>query len=101
MFDTGTFAMQLTGTLFASVPVGHASADVLGGTAVAVSVNGAPEPFWRFAAGAVKSDDLVVVHRGTQDFVNCAVQAFYAFTIVYDDALGTMTLVPVAGRTNS
>lgn len=101
LFDTGTFAMQLTGTLFAQVPVGRTSTEVLGGTTVAVSVNGSPEPFWRFAAGAVKSDDLVVVRRAKEDFVNCAVQAFYAFTIVYDDALGTMTLVPDARRTTS
>jgi len=86
--------MQLTGKLFADVPVKADSAEVLSGTDVSVSVSGTLRPFWTFVAGTSKSDDMVVIREGARSFVNCAVQAFYAFTIIYDDVAGTMTFVP-------
>ena len=94
LFDTGTFAMQLTGKPFAQVPRATGTSSVLPGTAVAISVEGAPRPFWTFRVGKTKSEDTVYLRAGERDFVNCAVQAFYSFTIDYDDAAGTMTLVP-------
>lgn len=94
LFDTGTFAMQLTGKPFAQVPRAAGTLSVLPGTAFAISVEGARHPFWTFRVGTTKSEDTVLLRAGEKEFVNCAVQAFYAFTIDYDDAVGTMTLVP-------
>jgi hypothetical protein len=94
LFDTGTFAMQLTGKPFAQVPRVAGTSSVLPGTAVSISVEGAPRPFWTFRVGKTKSEDTVFLRTGKKEFVNFAVQAFYAFTVDYDDAAGTMTLVP-------
>jgi hypothetical protein len=60
-------------------------------------VRGASRPFWAFQTGTTTSDDTVRVRPGARSFVNCAVQAFYAFTIVYDDVARTMTFIPDPG----
>jgi Protein of unknown function (DUF3443) len=94
LFDTGTSAVQLTGEEFAEVPLTPGTLDVVPGTKVAVSGAAASEPFWTFDTGPAGSGDSVFVHRGARAFVNCSVEAFYTFTIVYDDTDGTITLVP-------
>jgi hypothetical protein len=93
LFDTGTFAMQLTGKLFAPAPIEAGSEEVLSGAQVSVAQSGTSPPFWKFVAGTSKSYDMVVIREGARSFVNCAVQAFFAFTIFYDDTYGTITLV--------
>jgi hypothetical protein len=53
---------------------------------------GAASPFWRFSAGTSKSSDLVRVMNGKGPFINTGVQAFYDFTVRYDETAGSITL---------
>jgi hypothetical protein len=93
LFDTGTFQMQLRGAPLNTAPTRSGTNQVTPGTPVSVSLPGASAPFWAFTAGVTKSRDTVTVKRGTgTPFVNYGVQAFYAFTIAYDAANGTLTL---------
>ena len=62
------------------------------GTPVTVALNGARSPFWTFTAGTTKSADLVTVKTDRGPFVNTGVQAFYDFTITYDDVTGRIVL---------
>jgi hypothetical protein len=94
LFDTGTFVMQLTGRAFSHAPLAAGTLDVLPGTQVAVSVDGGSRPFWTIEVGTSKSKNSVLVRQGAREFVNCGVQAFYAFTVIYDDVTGSMTFVP-------
>ena len=45
-----------------------------------------------FTAGTTKSADLVTVRTDDGHFVNTGVQAFYDFTITYDDTTGQIRL---------
>lgn len=93
LFDTGTFSMQLWGTPLNTAPTAPGTNHVPAGTPVSVSLPGATTPFWAFSAGVTKSKDELTVESGSHaPFVNYGVQAFYAFTIAYDETLGTLTL---------
>jgi hypothetical protein len=92
LFDSGTFQMQLWGSPLDTAPTEPGTNRVLAGTPVSVSLPGAA-PFWAFNAGVTKSKDTVTVKRGNAPpFINYGVQAFYAFTISYDERSGTVTL---------
>jgi hypothetical protein len=92
LFDSGTYTMQISGPGLDQAPTITGTDDVVGGTPVAVTLSGAKSPFWTFTAGATKSADLVTVKTGQGPFVNTGVQAFYDFTITYDDTTGQIRL---------
>jgi hypothetical protein len=91
IFDSGTFQMQIWGNPLDTAPTDPGTTRVAAGTPVAVSAPGAGMPFWTFTTGLTKSKDTVTVHPG-RPFVNTGVQAFYTFTITYDDRNGTLVL---------
>jgi len=91
LLDSGTYTMQLSGSQFDQVPA--ASGKVTTGTGISVRVRGDPHPFWRFSAGTIKSGNLVTLEARSHFFVNTGVQAFYSFTVTYDDRHGTVRLV--------
>jgi len=92
LFDSGTYSMQISGPGLDQTPTTPGTDQVASGTPVAVTLPGARSPFWTFTAGATKSADLVTVKMGRGPFVNTGVQAFYDFTVTYDDARGTIQL---------
>jgi Protein of unknown function (DUF3443) len=93
LFDSGTFQMQLRGAPLNTAPTQSGTNRVLAGTPVSVSLPGSSTPFWAFNAGVTKSKDTVTVKPGSgTPFVNYGVQAFYAFTIAFDETKGTVTL---------
>ena len=61
------------------------------GLPVTVAEKSAGTPFWTFTTGTSKSQN-VRINSGQGPFVNTGVQAFYDFTIHYDDQLGTIAL---------
>jgi hypothetical protein len=96
LFDSGTFSMQLSQERWALAPVYPGTSLVVAGTPVAVTIRGAPSAFWKFTAGVTKSADTVTLRAEVQAFVNTGVQAFYAFTLTYDDVNGVISLVGAA-----
>jgi hypothetical protein len=92
LFDSGTYTMQISGPGFAPVAVVTGTNHVSGGLPVSVGMPGARKPFWTFTSGATKSKNLVTVVARRGAFVNTGVQAFYAFTITYDDSTGRIWL---------
>jgi hypothetical protein len=98
LFDSGTPAMQLPASRFPTAPVVTGTHLVVPGTAVTVTIRGADAPFWRFTAGATKSADTVSIRPEVPRLVNTGIQAFYAFTITYDNVHGTIGFIPPAAR---
>jgi hypothetical protein len=93
LFDSGTFTMQLWGSPLNTAPTQTGTNRVRAGTPVAVSLPGATKPFWSYRAGVTKSRNTLSVERSrSTPFVNYGVQAFYAFTITYDETRGRITL---------
>jgi hypothetical protein len=92
LFDSGTYAMQISGPALDQAPTTLGTDHVEAGTPVAVALGGSAAPFWTFAAGTTKSEDLLTVKTDRGPFVNTGVQAFYDFTITYDDATGRILL---------
>jgi Protein of unknown function (DUF3443) len=92
LFDSGTYTMQISGPGLDQAPTTAGSDHVVAGTPVSVSVSGAGAPFWVFTAGTTKSADLLTVKSGQGPFVNTGVQAFYDFTISYNDVTGQIRL---------
>jgi hypothetical protein len=92
LFDSGTYTMQISGPALDHAPTITGTDHVVDGTPVAVTLSGAKKPFWTFRAGTTKSADLVTVKTGRGRFVNTGVQAFYDFTITYDDTTGQIRL---------
>ena len=93
LFDSGTSQMQLRGSPLNTAPTERGKNRVAAGTRVSVSLPGVSAPFWAFNAGVTKSRDTVTVKRAIgRPFVNYGVQAFYAFTIAYDETNGRLTL---------
>ncbi len=84
--------MQISGPVLDQAPTITGTDHVVGGTPVGVSLSGAKTPFWTFVAGTTKSADLVTVKMGQGPFVNTGVQAFYDFTITYNDTTGQILL---------
>ena len=93
IFDSGTFTMQLTHDRWLQAPVYPGASVVVAGNPVSVSVLGNVTPFWKFTTGVTKSADTVTLHAQTNPLVNTGVQAFYAFTISYDETNGVIGLV--------
>ncbi len=85
--------MQLPGSRFPDAPVLVGTDLVAPGTAVTATIRGSSAPFWRFTAGTTKSADTVSIRPDVPRLVNTGVQAFYAFTITYDNVHGTIGLV--------
>ncbi len=98
LFDSGTFAMQLPASRFPGAAVLAGTHLVAPGTAVTVTIRGSAAPFWRFTAGATKSADTVSIRPEVPRLVNTGIQAFYAFTITYDNVHGTIGLVAPGPR---
>jgi hypothetical protein len=92
LFDTGTPSFQVSGRVLGTVPTTTVSGQVQRGLPVTVAQEGAGTPFWAFTTGTAKSQNLVRIKPGQRSFVNAGVQAFYAFTVVYDDQQGTIKL---------
>jgi Protein of unknown function (DUF3443) len=92
LFDTGTPSFQVSGPVLAQVPTVSASGQVQSGLPVTVAQKGAATPFWTFNTGISKSQDLVRVESDLGPFVNTGVQAYYDFTVHYDDVQGTVSL---------
>jgi PE-PGRS family protein with aspartyl peptidase-like domain/uncharacterized protein DUF3443 len=92
LLDSGTIVMQLAGTGLEQAPTLGGTAQVAPGTPVAVAVRGGSRPFWSFLSGRSRSLEMVTVEKG-KPIVNTGVQVFFAFTVTYDDAGGTVTLV--------
>jgi hypothetical protein len=92
LFDSGTYTMQISGSVLGQVPTTMGTDHVVAGLPVSATLSGASGPFWTFAAGTTKSADLVTVRMDQGPFVNSGVQAFYDFTITYDDTSGQIRL---------
>jgi hypothetical protein len=92
LFDSGTYTMQVSGPVLGQAPTITGTDHVVAGTPVSVTLSGASAPFWTFTAGTTKSANLVTVKTGRRPFVNTGVQAFYDFTITYDDTSGQILL---------
>ncbi len=92
LFDSGTYTMQISGPVLGNAPTTDGTEHVASGTPVTVTLNGSAVPFWTFTAGTTKSDNLLTVETDRGPFVNTGVQAFYDFTIAYDDATGQIFL---------
>jgi Protein of unknown function (DUF3443) len=92
LFDTGTPSFQVSGPVLGALPATAASGQVQSGLPVSVVQRGALTPFWKFTTGTDKSQDLVRIKAAPGPYVNTGVQAFYAFTIHYDDQQGTIAL---------
>ena len=92
LFDSGTPSAQISGPELDQVPTVVGTGQVVPGTPMTVATLGAASPFWRFTAGTTKSSDLVRVMNGKGPFLNTGVQAFYDFTLSYDDTAGSITL---------
>jgi hypothetical protein len=92
LFDSGTASFQVSGPILGQVPTNTGSRTVVSGLSVNISQSGAAAPFWSFTTGTAKSEDLIKLGTTTHPFVNTGVQAFYDFTIVYNDVSGTVAL---------
>lgn len=94
LFDSGTPEQQISGPELDQTPTVSGTSDVVPGTPMTATLKGAAAPFWSFTAGTAKSEDLVRVMDGQGPFFNSGVQAFYDFTVSYDETAGTITLEP-------
>ena len=92
LFDSGTYTMQVSGPALDQAPVVPGTTHVVAGAPVSVTVNGAASPFWTFASGSIKSENLVTVRSDHGPFLNAGVQVFYDFTVTYDDVRGQIRL---------
>ena len=92
LFDSGTYTMQISGPALDQAPTIAGTDHVVVGTPVSVALSQAKTPFWTFVAGSTKSADLVTVKTGREPFVNTGVQAFFDFTVTYNDAKGQILL---------
>jgi Protein of unknown function (DUF3443) len=92
LFDSGTASFQVSGPVLGQVPTNPGSRTVVSGVPVDIAQSGAVAPFWTFTTGTAKSENLVRLGPQRYPFVNTGVQAFYDFTIVYNDLAGTISL---------
>jgi len=92
LFDSGTYTMQISGPALDQAPTIPGTDHVVAGTPVSVSESGSAKPFWTFCAGTTKSENLLTVKSDEGPFLNTGVQAFYHFTITYDDTTGQIRL---------
>jgi hypothetical protein len=90
IFDSGTFSVELWQARWPHVGVYPGTSLVVAGEPVSVYLPGNPTPFWEFTSGTTRSADTVTLR--TNAIVNTGVQAFYAFTITYDEVHGAISL---------
>jgi hypothetical protein len=95
LFDSGTFTFQLSQVRWATVPVYPGLSLVVAGNPVSVYILPAPNPVWTFTTGTTKSSDTVTLAPNL--IVNTGVQAYYTFTITYDDVHGVIGLGAAPG----
>lgn len=95
LFDSGSPIAELDGGPLGQAPTTAGTSDVATGTPVTAALSAGSPPWWSFAAGAAASQNEVRVDpTNPSATVNASIEAFYAFTITYDDAQGTISLVP-------
>ncbi len=93
VFDSGSDLTVLSGSGFASVSTNAPGevATLTTGTSVQCSQEIDGDPLWSFNAGG-GTMQTVYVEPGGSDWVNSGVQAFYSFTVTYDEAHGEISL---------
>ncbi len=93
VFDSGSDLTVLSGSGFASVPTDAPGqiATLTTGTQVQCSQEVDGNPLWSFDAGGGTMQTVYVVPGGN-DSVNSGVQAFYSFTVTYDETHGEIFL---------
>jgi hypothetical protein len=93
VFDSGSDLTVLSGNGFASVSTDNPGqiSTLSTGTSVQVSqeVNG--NPLWSFTSGGGAMQTVIVEPDGV-NWVNSGVQAFYSFTVTYDEVNGAIFL---------
>lgn len=94
LFDSGTASFQISGPVLGNEPTIPGTKQVITGLPVAVSQPGSGTPFWSFTTGAAKSQNLVRLGPEQGSYVNTGAQAFYDFTVLYNDVSGTVSLYP-------
>lgn len=93
VFDSGSDLTVLGGTGFASVPTNAPGqiATLTTGTAVQASQEVDSNPLWSFTSGDGAMQTVIVEPSGI-NWVNSGVQAFYSFTVTYDEVNGSIFL---------
>jgi len=93
VFDSGSDLTVLSGSGFQSVPTDNPGtvANLTNGTQVECSQEVDGMPLWSFSAGSGTMQTVYVEPEGS-DSVNSGVQAFYSFTVTYDEAHGSIYL---------
>ena len=93
VFDSGSDLTVLGGTQFASVPTNDPGqiGTLTTGTAVQASQEVDSNPLWSFTSGGGAMQTVIVEPDG-MNWVNSGVQAFYSFTVTYNEASGTILL---------
>ena len=93
VFDSGSDLTILGGTGFASVPTDNPGeiANLSTGTSVQASQEVDSNPLWSFTSGAGPMQTVLVEPSGV-DWVNSGVQAFYSFTVTYNQLSGSIFL---------
>jgi hypothetical protein len=93
VFDSGSDLTVLSGSGFESVPTDAPGqvATLSTGTPVQCSQEVDGNPLWSFDAGGGTMQTVYVEPDGA-DWVNSGVQAFYSFTVTYDEAHGEISL---------
>ncbi len=101
LFDSGTELTYLQGDSFAGLPSRNDAQDqiVTVSQGIQVQARGStPEgtsdgsTFWTFRSGTTWSQDLLVLSKDKNDWVNTGVAAFYKFSVTYDENAGTIEL---------
>jgi hypothetical protein len=94
LFDSGSTTMLWYGGRLGHTKTYAGSILVTPGTYVAAWARGVAHPFWGFTAGlnASRNALFAVRGRGRGQLVIAAVQAFFKFTITYDDSTGQILL---------
>jgi hypothetical protein len=90
IFDSGTFSVELWQKRWPQLAAYPGSSLVAAGEPVSVYVAGSATAFWEFMTGTERSADTVTLR--TNAIVNTGVQAYYAFTITYDEVHGAISL---------
>jgi Protein of unknown function (DUF3443) len=93
VFDSGSDLTVLGGTAFANVSTDNPGevGMLTTGTSVQASQEVDSNPLWSFTSGGGAMQTVVVEPSGN-DWVNSGVQAFYSFTVTYDEVHGEIFL---------
>ena len=93
VFDSGSDLTVLGGTGFSSVPTDNPGGigTLTTGTSVQASQEIDGNPLWSFSSGGGPMQTVIVEPEGA-NWVNSGVQAFYSFTVTYDEVNGEIFL---------